>query len=171
MGFVAALVGETVCISDALIHTIRADFLLGLGAMTDSTATAISQAAYTPTSNSFKTGIRGLCPLCQRGHIFNGYLQVAKQCDVCGLDYSFSNTADGPAFFAMSIIAPFAMGLALWLELAYEVPVWVHLLTTLPFTVLGCIFFLRPLKGWLLSAEYVHGIRDGRIKLSTTSQG
>lgn len=141
--------------------------------MTDSTApsAASSGAVYAPTTNSFKTGIRGLCPLCQRGHIFDGYLQVADHCDVCGLDYSFSNTADGPAFFAMSIIAPFAMGLALWLELAYEVPIWVHLLTTLPFTVLGCIFFLRPLKGWLLSAEYVHGIRDGRIKLTTTSQG
>lgn len=95
--------------------------------------------------------------------MFSGYLKVAKKCDVCGLDFSFTNTADGPAFFAMSIVAPPAMALALWLELAFEVPIWVHIVTTLPFTVFGCLFFLRPLKGWMVCVEYMHGIRDGRI--------
>ena len=124
------------------------------------------QITYESTTNSFKTGIRGRCPRCQQGRIFETYLKVADHCDVCGLDYSFTNTADGPAFFAMSIIAPFAMALAMWLELAFEAPIWVHLLTTLPFTVFGCIFFLRPIKGWLFSIEYIHGIRDGRINLT-----
>lgn len=118
---------------------------------------------YPATMDPMKTGIRGLCPRCQKGHLFSGYLKVAQKCDVCGLDFSFTNTADGPAFFAMSIVAPPAMGLALWLELAFEVPIWVHIVTTLPFTVFGCLFFLRPLKGWMVCVEYMHGIRDGRI--------
>lgn len=116
-----------------------------------------------PTTTPFKTGILGRCPQCQRGKIFKTYLGVADHCDVCGLDFSFTNTADGPAFFAMSIVAPFAMALALWLELVFEAPIWVHLFTTLPFTTLGCLFFLRPLKGWLVSSEYIHGIRDGKL--------
>lgn len=116
-----------------------------------------------PTDSPFKTGIRGRCPQCRQGRIFSGFLKVAKNCDVCGLDYAFTDTADGPAFFAMSLVGPFAIGLALWQELVFAPPLWVHFLTTLPLTTLGCLLFLRPLKGWLLSAEYIHGIRDGRI--------
>lgn len=116
------------------------------------------------TKSPFKTGIRGLCPRCQQGRIFEGYLKVAPACNVCGLDYSFTDTADGPAFFAMSIVAPLSLLMVLVLELSFTPPWWVHLLTTLPATALACVFFLRPLKGWLLSSEYVHGIRDGNLK-------
>jgi len=44
---------------------------------------------------------RSKCPRCGQGRLFNGFLTFAKKCDVCGLDYSFADTADGPAFFAM----------------------------------------------------------------------
>jgi len=44
---------------------------------------------------------RSRCPRCGEGRLFDGFLTFAKQCNVCGLDYSFADTADGPAFFAM----------------------------------------------------------------------
>ena len=43
--------------------------------------------SYTPTDNPMVTGIKGLCPRCQRGHLFKGFLAMAQQCEVCGLDY------------------------------------------------------------------------------------
>jgi uncharacterized protein (DUF983 family) len=119
---------------------------------------------YNPTTSPFKTGIACKCPRCQQGRVFNGYLKVAKACDACGLDFGFSDTADGPAFFAMSIVSPFSVAMALWLQFAYEAPIWVQAITTLPFTVLGCMFFLRPLKGWLLCSQYVHLVREGKLK-------
>ena len=115
------------------------------------------------TSNPGKTGILGRCPRCQQGHLFAGFLRLAQRCEVCGLDYSFADPADGPAFFAMSIAAVPALGFALWLQLTYEPPIWVHLLTTLPLTLGACMLLLRPLKGWLVCSQYFHKAEEGSI--------
>lgn len=90
---------------------------------------------YHPTDNPMKTGILGRCPQCQQGRLFHGFLKLAPSCEVCGLDYAFADPADGPAFFAMTIVAVPAMLFALWLQTTYEVSIWVHLFTTLPLTL------------------------------------
>lgn len=118
---------------------------------------------FTPTDNPMKTGILGLCPRCQKGHLFEGFLKLAPSCDVCGLDFSFADPADGPAFFAMTIVAVPALGFALWLQITYEPPIWVHLLTTLPLTLGACMLLLRPLKGWLVCSQYFHKAQEGSI--------
>ncbi|MBY2925593.1 DUF983 domain-containing protein [Rhizobium leguminosarum] len=118
---------------------------------------------YDETTVPALTGIKGRCPRCQRGHLFNGLLSLAPACDVCGLDYSFADPADGPAFFAMSIVAVPALALALWLQFTFDVRLWVHLVLTVPLTVLACILLLRPLKGWLVCSQYFHKAEEGRI--------
>ncbi|RFB85542.1 hypothetical protein B5K11_29825 [Rhizobium leguminosarum bv. trifolii] len=118
---------------------------------------------YSVTTNPALTGLLGRCPRCQRGHLFASYLTLARHCDVCGLDYSFADPADGPAFFAMSIVAVPALAFALWLQLAFDPPIWVHGLVTLPVTVVACILLLRPLKGWLVCSQFFHKAQEGRI--------
>lgn len=108
-------------------------------------------------------GVRGLCPRCGKGRIFAGYLALAKSCNVCGLDYSFADPADGPAFFTMSIVSFPLVGFAFWLEMAFQAPLWVHLLTTLPLSVLSCLALLRPLKGWLVCSQYMNKAEQGRL--------
>lgn len=120
-------------------------------------------AAYQPTDNPARTGMLGRCPRCQEGHLFNGLLTLAPRCEVCDLDYSFADPADGPAFFAMTIAAVPALVFALWLQLTYEPPLWVHLLTTLPLTVGACVALLRPLKGWLVCSQFFHKAEEGVI--------
>lgn len=115
---------------------------------------------YTPTTTPFKTGVLGRCPQCQEGHIFDGYLTIKRHCEVCGLDYSYADTADGPAFFAMSIVSPFSVGLALWLALSLDVHIWIIMAITLIFTLLACLLVLRPLKGWMVCSKYVYGVRN-----------
>ncbi|RCW84279.1 DUF983 domain-containing protein [Phyllobacterium bourgognense] len=110
-----------------------------------------------------KTGILGRCPRCQQGHLFNGFLKLAPSCEVCELDYSFADPADGPAFFAMTIVAVPALVFALWLQTTYEVPIWVHLITTLPLTLFGSLVLLRPLKGWLVCSQYFHKAEEGKL--------
>lgn len=108
-------------------------------------------------------GIRGLCPRCAEGHLFSGFLKLAPRCDQCGLDFGFADPADGPAFFAMSIVAVPALGFALWLQLVHEPPFWVHLLTTAPLTLVACLLLLRPLKGWLVCSQYINKAEQGRL--------
>ncbi len=109
------------------------------------------------------TGIRGLCPRCGQGHLFRGFLTLAPRCEVCGLDFAFADPADGPAFFVICFACVPAVAFAVWLEIAYQAPIWVHLLTTLPLLLLTCILPLRPLKGWLVASQYIYKAEEGRL--------
>ena len=92
-----------------------------------------------PPLSPLQTGLRGRCPRCGKGHLFQGFLKLRPSCEVCGLDYSFADPADGPAFFVMMFVCVPAAAFPLWLELNYNPPTWVHLVTTLPLILLTCI--------------------------------
>ena len=40
------------------------------------------------TPNTAKAILRGLCPRCGQGPLFEGYIGLRKQCPACGLDYA-----------------------------------------------------------------------------------
>ncbi len=111
-----------------------------------------------------KVATRSKCPRCGKGKLFDGFLKLAPRCEVCGLDYSFADPADGPAFFVMMGMAVPVTALAVWIELTYEPPLWVHLVTTLPFLLLTCIPPLRFLKGALIASQYVNKAEEGRLQ-------
>lgn len=114
--------------------------------------------------SAFRLGIRGRCPRCGEGHIFNGYLRLAKECEVCGLDLSFADPADGPAFFSMWIGSIPALAFGIWLEISFGVPLWVHFITTFPLILLGCLAVLRPAKGWLVCSQYKHKAEEAKFQ-------
>lgn len=116
-----------------------------------------------PKLPPIQTGIRGRCPRCGEGKIFDGFLTMAKSCDHCGLDYSFADPADGPAFFVITFGCVPAVAFGIWLEVAFTAPYWVHLVTTLPLILLTCIPMLRPLKGWLVASQFFYRAAEGRL--------
>ena len=116
-----------------------------------------------------KYGLKCRCPQCGQGRMFNGFLTLAPSCDVCGLDYSFADPADGPAFFVMMTMAIPATAFGVWIELAYEPSLWVHLFTTLPFLLLSCVPTIRPFKGMLVASQYVHKAEEARFAVSHTT--
>jgi len=116
-----------------------------------------------PELSPYQTGIRGKCPRCGEGHLFDGFLTMRPECEVCGLDYSFADPADGPAFFVICFGCIPSVALAIWIEIAFTAPYWVHLITSLPFLLLTCSPPLRPLKGWLIASEYFYKAGEGRL--------
>ena len=116
-----------------------------------------------PRLEPIRTGIRGLCPRCGKGHLFEGFLKLRQQCEVCGLSYDFADPADGPAFFVICFACVPAVVFALALQVGAEPPFWVHLVTTLPLILATCILPLRPLKGWLVCSQYFFKAREGRL--------
>src|SRR3712207_9462881 len=58
----------------------------------------------TDIPSPYATGLAGCCPRCGKGKLFRGFLALAPRCEVCGLDFGFADSADGPAFFIMSIV-------------------------------------------------------------------
>jgi len=61
-----------------------------------------------------KYGLKCRCPECGQGRLFNGFLTLAPRCEVCDLDYSFADPADGPAFFVMMTMAIPATAFGVW---------------------------------------------------------
>lgn len=107
--------------------------------------------------------MRGLCPRCGQGHLFDGFLALKPSCEACGLDYAFADPADGPAFFVICFTCVPAVAAACWIEVAYEPSVWVHLFTSLPLVLMACLLPLRPLKGWLVNSQYFYKAEEGKI--------
>jgi uncharacterized protein (DUF983 family) len=88
---------------------------------------------------------------------------MRPSCEACGLDYSFADPADGPAFFVICFACVPSVFLGVWLEVQFQALWWVHLLVTLPFMVLTCIPPLRPLKGWLVASQYFYKAEEGKL--------
>jgi uncharacterized protein (DUF983 family) len=106
------------------------------------------------TNQPLAAGFRGKCPRCGQGNMFNGWITLRDQCQVCDLDYDFADSGDGPAVFITFFAGFIAVGAALWLEIAYQPPYWVHAAVSLPIILVTCLVPLRPLKGWLIARQF-----------------
>ena len=111
----------------------------------------------------FRTGMRGKCPRCARGKLFDGYLTVAKQCSSCGLSYDFADAGDGATWFVMLFACVVGVGTIFGLEAAYSPPIWVHVLAALLLIVIVPLLMLRPMKGLLLAQQWKTNAREGRL--------
>lgn len=110
------------------------------------------------------TGLKGRCPRCGKGHMFQGFLAVRPACEVCGLDLAFADAGDGPAFFVMSIVGIVVVALALWVEFTYEPRIWVHLVMWFSLTAVLSLAMVRPLKGVMVALQYHHKAEEGRLQ-------
>lgn len=113
-----------------------------------------------PLLPAHATGLRGLCPRCGKGHLFDGFLSLKPSCEACGLDQSFADPADGAAFFVLCFGCVPAAALAVWIEVVFAPPFWVHLAVSLPFLLVTSILPLRPLKGFLVARQFLQRIRS-----------
>lgn len=106
--------------------------------------------------------LAGLCPRCKSKTLFAGWVRFADRCRACGLDFSSFNVGDGPAAFLILIIGAILTVAALVTDGLFEPPWWVHIVW-LPIGVLLTVFGLRWGKALLLTQEYIHRAREGRI--------
>ena len=107
-------------------------------------------------------GLRGRCPRCGEGRLFSGFLTIGRNCGNCGLDYSFADAGDGPAVFVILIIGFIVVGLALWMEVSFSPPLWVHFILWIPLTLVLSLVALRLMKGVLITLQYRNKAAQGR---------
>ena len=114
------------------------------------------------TPPTWLAGLRCRCPRCGEGKVFKGFLNVAPACGVCGLDLSFADPADGPAFFVMSGVAIVVTAFwGVWAVMA-QPPIWAQFAVVFPALIGGCLGALRPVKAWLVAEQYVHKAEEAR---------
>ena len=116
-----------------------------------------------PPVDPIAAGLKGRCPRCGEGKLFDGYLSVKKSCVNCGLDYGFADAGDGPAVFVILFIGFLMVGLALWTEVNYAPPLWLHFILWIPLTIGLCLWLLRALKGVLIDLQYKNSAQEGQI--------
>ena len=114
-------------------------------------------------ASTLAAGLAGRCPACGRGKLFSGYLTLAPRCNVCGLDYSFAEAGDGPAVFVILITGFIVVGAALFVEMAYAPPYWLHAVIWGPLAILLPLLLLRSFKGVLVALQYKHKAEEGRL--------
>lgn len=119
--------------------------------------------AHWPPVEPIGAGLKGRCPRCGEGRLFSGFLTVAPRCGVCRLDYGFADAGDGPAVFVILIIGFVVVGLALWTEVSFGPPLWLHFLLWIPLTLVLCLTALRLIKGVLITLQYANEAAEGRI--------
>jgi uncharacterized protein (DUF983 family) len=115
-----------------------------------------------PRINPFIAGLFCRCPRCGQGRLFSGFLKLAPSCSVCGLDYAFADSGDGPAVFVIFVVSPLVVLFALILGALVNLPPFVHLLIWIPVTILMCLALLRPFKATLVALQFRNRAEEGR---------
>ena len=107
-----------------------------------------------------QVALSGLCPQCGGKTLFNGFARFAPRCRACGLDFLQFNVGDGPAAFLSLIVGTLIVVLAIWVQLAFEPPFWVHILLWVPLSASLTLGGLRLTKAALLASEYRNKARE-----------
>lgn len=116
-----------------------------------------------PSTEPVRAGLLGRCPRCGQGALFAGYLTLAPDCSACDLDYAFADSGDGPVAFVILLIGFLVVGLALWMEVTINPPLWVHFSLWLPLVVILSLVALRLFKGLLIALQYRNSAAEGRL--------
>jgi uncharacterized protein (DUF983 family) len=120
------------------------------------------KALYAPV-DPFKAGLSCTCPRCGQGRLFDGLIKLRPACSACGLDYSFADAGDGPAVFVIMIIGFIVVGLALYVDVNFNPPIWLQLIIWIPLAVILCLWLLRVLKSTLIALQYRNKAKQGEI--------
>ncbi len=108
--------------------------------------------------------VLGRCPRCGKGSLFSGYLTIAPRCTTCGLDFAMFDAGDGPAVFVILIVGAIVAGGALFVEVKYQPPYWVHAVIWIPLILILSFAMLRLVKATLLVLQYKHRAGEGRLE-------
>jgi uncharacterized protein (DUF983 family) len=121
----------------------------------------MSHESHSPSP--FAAGLACRCPRCGKGKLFAGFLTLKPRCEVCGLDYSFIDSGDGPAVFIIMFAGFVVVGCALAVEFAYQPPLWLHAALWVPLILLVTLAPLRAMKGLLIALQFHHKAAEGRL--------
>ena len=69
----------------------------------------------------------------------------------------------GPRTRRLILAGSIVVGLALWMEVTLNPPLWLHFILWIPLTVVLCLTSLRLMKGVLITLQYRNKAAEGRL--------
>ena len=94
------------------------------------------------------------CPRCGRGRLYRNLLQVRDHCDACGLDLRANDTGDGAAALVTLVLGALIVVLAVWVEVRFSPPLWVHAVVWPVVTLPLAVLMIRSVKAALVAQQY-----------------
>jgi uncharacterized protein (DUF983 family) len=125
-------------------------------------ATKPQQDGHWPQVSPVSAGLRCACPRCGEGRLYDGMLTPAKKCMVCGLDYAFIDSGDGPAVFVILILGFVILGLALIVDSVLRPPLWLHVIVWIPVIIGLSLWALRVVKAIMIALQFNTAAEEGR---------
>jgi uncharacterized protein (DUF983 family) len=99
-------------------------------------------------------GLKGRCPRCGEGRIFEGFLKVRDTCEVCGFELGKHDSGDGPAFFVLFLLCIVVTPIALLVNASFDIPLWVNAIVWGGVILGASIGSLRPASGLMIGIQY-----------------
>jgi len=105
-------------------------------------------------------GFNTRCPGCGKGHLMNGYLKVAPDCDTCGEDLSHHRADDAPPYFTIMVVGHLVIPV-LWFVGRYYDPPMLPQMIIWPLVIAVLAIWLLPrIKGAIVGLQWavkMHG--------------
>lgn len=118
----------------------------------------------TPNDRSILTStMRGMlckCPACGEGKVFDGFLNIKANCEVCGEDLSQHRADDLPAYLNIFLVGHIVVGFMAFMMTFKLVDMWTMMALTILLCIASAFFLMRPLKGMVLGNQWalrMHG--------------
>jgi len=110
------------------------------------------------TGNWLMRGLCGRCPACGEGHLFRAFVKVADHCEACGEPFYHHRADDFPAYLVIVLVGHIVVPLAMWVEIAYSPPYWLHAALWSPLVLGLGIGLLQPIKGLIVALQWQMGM-------------
>jgi uncharacterized protein (DUF983 family) len=120
--------------------------------------TRVSNSDPVKMLTALERGFVGKCPCCGRGRLFDHFLRVARECDVCGEPFHHQRADDLPAYLVLLFVGHIVVTLLLAVDAAYAPPYWVEFVIWIPLTLLLSAGLLQPVKGAVVAMQWQMGM-------------
>ncbi|MFN3273167.1 MAG: DUF983 domain-containing protein [Paracoccus sp. (in: a-proteobacteria)] len=105
-------------------------------------------------------GAMNRCPKCGEGKILRGYLHVVPQCASCGEPLGKYPSADGPAFFTITIVMLLLIPMIGFGWTLFGSDPFIFFLVLTVVTTAITLLLLRPIKSAFVAYLWAHEERD-----------
>lgn len=105
-------------------------------------------------------GALNRCPKCGEGRILRGYLQVVPECETCAEPLGKYPSADGPAFFTITIIMLLLIPMIGFGWTLFGSDPFIFFLALTALTTALTLALLRPIKSAFVAYLWAHEERD-----------
>jgi uncharacterized protein (DUF983 family) len=109
-------------------------------------------------ASAFLRGLRGRCPCCGKGRMFDAFLKVNDRCEVCDEELFHHRADDFPAYIVILIVGHLLVPTVLFVETEYAPSYLTHLALWLPIGLALTLGLLQPVKGAIVALQWSMGM-------------